>query len=145
MSPKTPEHKPIAIVLAPEILAKSFHDTQCRNILELWRDGAIRLVITRDLLVSYLRLLKALGIRDDILRRWTQWFTAKDKSTVFLDAKPAHERPADSLAHAAQLGNAHAILYAKIPAAAPSSDAPGDNAPPHQTVTEFLDLPRANE
>ena len=139
MSPKTPEPNPIAIVLAPEILAKSFHNSQCKKVLELWRDGSLRPIITRDLLIAYLRLLKALRIPDEILRRWTQWFTATSKSTVLRDANPDQQQPANLLADAAQRGNAETILYVDIPPAASATD------PPRQTVTKFLENLRANE
>ncbi len=75
-------------ILALDLLLHGFHDPACKSVLELWRDGAIRLVVTKDLLSLYLRALRGLGLTEVILRRWVIWFTARGKCLFLRDASP---------------------------------------------------------
>ena len=138
MTPRTTEIEPISVVLAPEVLAKSLHDPHCQKVFELWRDGIIRVVVTRELLVTYLGLLKALGVPDEVLRRWAVWFTAETKSTVLLDSAPGRGGLSNSLEDAAVLGKAEAILYEMVPTSGAPSDSTGRDEVPRRTVKDFL-------
>ena len=73
---------PTTIVLAPDVLAKSFFDPACRRVMEAWRDGAFHIVVSPQLLRFYARILRDLGVPEVQIRRWLQWFTASEKSLV---------------------------------------------------------------
>lgn len=73
------------VVLAPNLLGGCFHDSDQFRVLELWRDGRLQPVVNRQLLIRYLRLLSRLGVPPDLLRRWTRWFTAPEKSFYLRD------------------------------------------------------------
>jgi hypothetical protein len=105
-----PETPPRRVVVAPDVVAKSFLVPECRTVLELWRDARIQLVVTRELLVVYLKVLRDLGIPDAQLHRWAIWFTANDK-TVFLSEPNFSGTSVREILHdAASRGNAEAIV-----------------------------------
>ena len=107
---KLPETAPRRVVVAPDVVAKSFLVPECRTVLELWRDARIQLVVTRELLVIYLKVLRDLGIPDAQLHRWAVWFTAKDKSVFFPESNSSEMTLRETLHEAARLGNAEAIV-----------------------------------
>ncbi len=74
------------VVLGPDVLAGSFFDVDCLAVLEWWRDGNARLVVTRGLLSAYLGVLRSMGISDGLLRRWALWFTSRDTADTHMDA-----------------------------------------------------------
>jgi hypothetical protein len=49
-----------------------------------WRDGLIVPVVTRELLVLYLKTLRQVGLGPELVRKWSLWLTAADK-TVYLE------------------------------------------------------------
>ena len=68
------------VVLGPDVFARSFFDETCFRVLALWRDGRVRLAVSRELLRHYLRVLRALGVPESQQRQWGQWFTAQEKA-----------------------------------------------------------------
>jgi hypothetical protein len=72
---------PSPVVLTLDLLAGSFWDQDCYQVLELWRDGQIRPVVNRPLLIRYIKVLRGLGLSDELARRWGWWFTCPDKVT----------------------------------------------------------------
>ncbi|MDA1275725.1 MAG: hypothetical protein O2960_17030 [Verrucomicrobia bacterium] len=74
---------PPRVVLAPNLIGRSFFDSSSLRVLEYWRDGRITPVVNRDLLLRYLKMLRALGASDSTTRRWLWWFTAAEK-TLYL-------------------------------------------------------------
>jgi len=116
------------VVLAPDVLARSFFDPACWRVLTLWRDGRIRPVVTRELLGEYARLLRNLGFPLAILRQWVLWFTHAEKS-VYLEpqSSPSDASP-DPCARAAQLGEAVLVISAAV-------KPPPQNAPPSEWQT----------
>lgn len=92
------------IVLGPDVLAGSFFEPDCRAVLELWRDGVVRPVVTRGLLAAYLSVLRSMGVSGGLLRRWALWFTAKDTVEVYMDGDAPASSVAACLAQAAALG-----------------------------------------
>lgn len=103
------------VVLAPELIAKSFLVEEYRGLLERWRDGAFRLAVTRDLLVRYLLILRKLGIPDGQLRHWSAWFTATEKS-LFLPEPGSPEADTRTLLQEAALrSGASSIVVARLP------------------------------
>lgn len=67
------------VVFTPDLLGAAFLDPDCRAMLLLWRDGLLQPVLCRGLLVRYLKTLRALGLTEEILKRWTLWLTAPEK------------------------------------------------------------------
>lgn len=117
-----PDGRP-RIVLAPGVIAKSFLVEEYRAVLEAWRDGAFRTVVTRELLVCYLQLLRNLGLPDAQLRQWTAWFTAADKSLFLPEPGTASKNSRIILQDAARRGKAIAIVASEAPAAGASGEA----------------------
>ena len=106
-------HIPKRVVLGPDVIAKGFVNTTCLRILESWRDGKVRPVVTRELLVLYLKILRSMKLPDSQLRTWTIWFTAKDKS-IFISEPASHEMKWNEvLIDAAQRGDAEVVVSDK--------------------------------
>jgi len=103
-----PDGSEALIVLAPDVLARELVDTGCAGVLELWRDGRVRLVVTRALLEAYLRRLDGLGVPEPLLRRWALWFTAPEKVLYIEGGSPDGDEAA--CLEAARLGKAEAIV-----------------------------------
>jgi hypothetical protein len=122
--------KRACIVVAPEVLAKSFLLDEYRELLVQWRDGTIRLVVTRDLLVCYLRLLKRLGLPEAQLRQWSAWFTAPEKAVFLPQAIGGTGCGRDILRDAVIRGKASSVVCGM-----PVESADGV---PWITVSEFL-------
>jgi hypothetical protein len=77
----------VRIILAPDVLARAFVDPACKAVLDLWRDENVVPVVTWDLLQRYLRLLRKFGLSDELLRKWTMWFTARGKTVCILEPR----------------------------------------------------------
>jgi len=75
-------NEPPVVALGPDVLARAFFDPHCLRVLQLWRDGRLRLAVSRPLLVRYVRLLGALGLEPNLVRRWLWWLTAADRVVV---------------------------------------------------------------
>ena len=112
------------VVLAPDVVVKSFVVAECRDVLNRWRDGAIVPVVTRDLLVYYLRGLRGAGLPDEHLRRWAAWFTAREKARYIAQPGSAPTSQREILLEAAVRGNATCIITA-----GPAVDSPGTPVP----------------
>lgn len=97
-------------VIAPEALIRSFFDAECRSVLEYWREGRIRLVVTRSLLRRYLKLLATMGVGQDLLRRWVAWFTSLEKVVYLPEADSEGRSDAALCLEAARLGQARWIV-----------------------------------
>lgn len=69
------ETVPGRAVLDPSLLAEAVADPRRCGALHAWRDGRIRLVLTRRMLGHSLGLLGRLGLTEDTLRRWALWLT----------------------------------------------------------------------
>lgn len=75
---------PRKVVLAPDILVAALYDGRARAVLHQWRDGEILPVVTRELLLLYLRTFSQAGFSSDLVRKWSLWLTAPSK-TLYLD------------------------------------------------------------
>jgi hypothetical protein len=69
--------EPRKVVLAPDIFVAALYDSRARAILHQWRDGEIVPVVTRELLLLYLRTLSQAGLNPDLIRKWSLWLTVK--------------------------------------------------------------------
>ena len=78
---------PRRVVLAPDVLVCALYDPRARAILNEWRDGLILPIVTRELLLLYVRTLNQAGLNTDLIRKWSLWFTTPGKS-LYLEAVP---------------------------------------------------------
>lgn len=121
------------VVLAPDVPVRGIYSPDCRRILELWRDGVLRPVVSSTLLRFYSKLLVEVGVPRDVLRNWLLWFTSPQRS-LFL--KQVGEEEADWRADcetAARLGHAEAVIVG-------STARCNTETPEHWlTAKEFLD------
>lgn len=77
--------------------------------MELWREGRIKPVLNRVLLVQYLRMLKSLGLPETLLRRWAWWWNSKAQ---FITGEPAESLSALTLCSwIAKAGAATCVVY----------------------------------
>lgn len=72
------------VVFAPDILVSALYDPRARDILNRWRDGQILPVVTRDLLLIYLRALGKAGLTPELIRKWSLWLTSPGRS-LYID------------------------------------------------------------
>lgn len=135
---KPPEATPRRVVVGPDVVAKSFLDPGCRTVLELWRDGKIQLVITRDLLFAYFRLLRSLNIPDAQLRCWIRWFTARGRSVLFSESASSERDHHEILCDAACRGEANVIVSTRVMDPQTGEKVPTDENISWLTVNEFL-------
>lgn len=129
---------PFRVVIMPDILAKAFHDPDCKALLDWWRDGKVRPVLNHELLVQYARVLRDIGVSDGVLRRWLIWFTTADKAEyVRLDRAPMTGW-FDIIFDAAQSGRAKTIVTSSPPQHPPYADLPLLKGVSFVRVTQYL-------
>ena len=97
---------PKKVVFAPDILVAALFDARARQIVNQWRDGEIMPVVTRELLVLYLRALAKAGLSPDLLHKWSLWLTTPGKA-VFLEQNGTFPLDANSAEICRQLALAH--------------------------------------
>ena len=117
-----PLRDPSSVVIAPDVLGKSFFRPDCRAVLELWRDGRIRICVTPALLRMYAGLLGRLGVPDAEIRRWLWWFTDCDKAIFVRGPDPAGRDVAAIVIDAAERGGVDDV----VSTASPLADAPAE-------------------
>ena len=76
------------VVLAPDILVAALYNPRARECLNHWRDGHFLPVVTRQLLVLYLRTLSQAGLNPDLIRKWSLWLTTPGKTLYYEEAAP---------------------------------------------------------
>lgn len=106
---------PRTVVVMPDVLGLSVRDPDCRQILEGWRDGTLRWVVSRWLLVRYLRLLGRLGLSPQLLRWWGWWLSSPAKVDYVDDAGVGSD-PLRICLDLAHRSGAEAIVCARTPA-----------------------------
>jgi len=74
MSDDMPALSPLLVVLAPDLVGRACLDPTASEVLVLWRNGQVRPVLNRSLVVRYLRVLRQLGLSEELVRRWAWWF-----------------------------------------------------------------------
>jgi hypothetical protein len=95
----------------PEVLGMGLWSEECERVLRLWRDGHVRWVVNRWLLVRYLRLLGRLGVAPDVIRWWS-WWLADPARVVYLDNTVVPDDPYRTCSALARMGGATALVYA---------------------------------
>ena len=112
------------VVIAPDVIMKSFVIEECRETLNCWRDGAMVPAVTRELLVYYMRALRGVGLPDGQLRRWATWFTAGEKANFMPQLGTDQACLRAILMDAAVRGGATCILFAGPVFESPASPVP---------------------
>jgi hypothetical protein len=108
------EGSPIRVVFAPDVIGKSFQEPDCVKLMHRWRDGIIQPVVNADLLRRYFKLLKGMGLSEELVRRWGWWLTASEKSH-FLESVRFSELNGQALcAQVALQAGARCVLYAVV-------------------------------
>jgi hypothetical protein len=134
---RPPDHAPIAVVLAPDVLGKAFFNADCRRVLHLWRDGRIRPAVTPGLLRIYVGVLRALSVPDSQIRRWLWWFTDRDAALFLSEPSPGTHSLQAILNDAAERAGARSIVSTtRAPNGAGESDTAEWTDP--ATLTERL-------
>lgn len=101
---------PRKVVLAPDIFVAALYDARARAILHQWRDGEILPVVTRELLLLYLRTFSQAGLTSDLIRKWSLWLTAPAKS-LYLENSESLQSTGLALCREIASGNSAEILY----------------------------------
>jgi len=77
--------QPAKVIFAPDLIGASFIDADARKVVELWRNGAFKVVMNRELLVLHIKVLGQLGLSAELIRRWTLWLTVPERALFFPD------------------------------------------------------------
>ena len=101
------------MVLAPDLLLRALFDPRAREILNQWRDGLIQPVVTRDLLLLYLKTLRQAGLSPELVRKWSLWLTAAEK-TIYLEGLAVEQGSGLELCREVARGTGAELLGAGI-------------------------------
>ena len=80
--------EPIRVVITPDGLGRAIVDRQAALVLPAWRDGLVLPVVTRAMLLQYLRLLHRLGLAERQVRWWGWWLGSPVKALILTDESP---------------------------------------------------------
>jgi len=124
---------PCKVVFAPDLVGRAMFGADAAGVFELWRDGRIRPAVSRALLARYLRVLRALGLEERLLRRWAWWFSSA-AWVHYTAGDPDESLPlADLCLQVARQNAAEYILHGGLVMSAPG-------ALPWLAAAEFLRL-----
>jgi|SRR5687767_11275522 len=104
---------PRRVVLAPDLLLCALYDARARAILNEWRDGLILPIITRELLLLYIRTLNQAGLTQELIRKWSLWFTTPGKSLYLENAEPLQKSGLELCDAIAQLHQASVLTLSR--------------------------------
>lgn len=102
------------VILAPEVVGGLWLDAACAALFEAWRDGQLRPVVNRDLLMRYARLWRALGLPAVQVRRWSWWFTSPAKAWFLADDRSASSNVIECCVNLAILSGAACAIHRGI-------------------------------
>lgn len=103
-------NQPIPVVLAPDLVVAGLFDPHAREVLNAWRDGAIKLVLSRRLLVAYLRALRKAGVPSPVLHVWALWFHQPNRAELVAMGVPSQKSLAAHCSALAKIGNGNAVI-----------------------------------
>jgi hypothetical protein len=101
---------PVAVVLTPDAFGHALLESDAAEVLVAWRDQQIRLVVDRDLILRYLRLLRQLALPERLLRWWGWWLGSPEKAMILPDA-PIASSGAEHYRHLATASGAAFIVH----------------------------------
>lgn len=128
------------VLLLPEAFARGVFDPQSRPLLELWRDGKIRLVVNRWLVVRYLKALAACGVPSRLIRWWAWWLTNETKVSYQAHVADSTD-PSRIVSELAATPGLSAVIGMDRSLWAEGQSGP--SSPPRLPVAEFLELLKA--
>jgi hypothetical protein len=105
---------PRKVVFVPDILIAALYDGRARELLNQWRDGRIIAVVTRDLLVLYLRTFGQVGLPPELIRKWSLWLTTSGKALYFEDVPNSKNTGLALCREVAQRHSAEVVTLTKI-------------------------------
>jgi hypothetical protein len=98
------------IVFHPSALGELLLDPAGHPILCAWRDNQLQPVVSREILLRYLRLFKDLGIPPRTLRWWGWWLGSAEKTLILADPDPLPRLP-ELCCSLAQTAEAVGVLH----------------------------------
>jgi hypothetical protein len=104
---------PRRVVLAPDVLVCAFYDSRAREILNQWRDGLVLPVVTRELLLLYVRTLNQAGLTPELIRKWSLWLTTPGKSLYLETTAPLQKTGLELCDAVAQQNDAALLTLAR--------------------------------
>jgi hypothetical protein len=106
---------PNRVILAPDLIGAAIFDPAARRVLQAWRDHQFKIVISRELLLVQIKLLRDLGLPFDLLQRWTLWLTSPMKSEYIADLHFDKPAPSDLCNALAEATNVQQIICWRLP------------------------------
>jgi hypothetical protein len=76
------EAAPLGVVITPDGFGRALLDPRAAGVLAGWRDGQLRPVVNRALVLRYLKLLHRLGVGERGIRWWGWWWGSPEKVVV---------------------------------------------------------------
>jgi len=124
------------VVLTPDAFGHALLESDAAEVLVAWRDQQIRLVVDRDMIVRYLRLLRQLALPERLLRWWGWWLGSPEKALILPDP-PMALGGAEHYRHLAAASGAAFIVHwpGLVP---PELDAGASDSPRWITVQELV-------
>jgi hypothetical protein len=118
----TEGNQPVPVVLAPDVILAGLFDPQAREVLNAWRDGAIKLVLSRRLLVAYLRALRKAGAPAGVLRGWALWFHEPGRAELAAMGDATEGSLAAHCSALARIGKGKAVICWRRPETPEATD-----------------------
>lgn len=97
-------------MIQPSALGELILDSAACPVLLAWREGNLQPVVSRALLVRYLRLLKNLGLPSRTARWWGWWLGSAGKTLILNDPEPIPDL-SELCAHLAESSDALGVLH----------------------------------
>jgi len=124
---------PREVVFAPDLVGRAMFEADAAGVFQLWREGRIRPVVNRALLARYLRVLRAVGLEEGLLRRWGWWFTTAPWGRYVVGGSDESLSLADLCLEVARQNAAECIVHSGLIMPLPG-------APPWLAAADFARL-----
>lgn len=131
-----PLNEPLRVVLTPEALGRALVDPRAADVLLEWREGRVQPVVSRSLVLRYLRLFHRLGVPERTLRWWGWWLGSPFKVHRVEPDPPNPNLEGLCLTLAKQTG-AEWILHGRVEEEAPVISDPSVAPPKWIAVHRF--------
>ena len=99
------------VILTPELLLSGLKDASSVHVLNAWRDGLLKPVLNRELMVCYTQGLRAAGLKSEYLRPWIWWLSDPEKSDFLSQLKTECSNATSLCEHLFGSSGADAILH----------------------------------
>lgn len=105
---------PRKVVLTPDLLGRALVEASAAAVLHLWRDGAVQPATDGALVIRYVKLLRALGLAEDLIRRWGWWFTASARACYFPEVSGEAASTVDLCDKVARRAGAECVVHSGL-------------------------------